>query len=173
MLKRRRRRGTVASLAADFARERTRIMELTSALDDRSASRRVLIRRLPGLEDSSRYWSVWMTLDHLRIVNLEIARVIDALSRGVRPEGEASTAAVKPSESVDGRVVEAFEQSCDHLAQSVSRSTNLLTRERFAHPWFGPLDALGWHAMSGMHMGIHRGQIERIMRGLGVAPSRG
>jgi hypothetical protein len=29
-----------------------------------------------------------------------------------------------------------------------------------------PLDAAGWHALAGMHMGIHRAQIERILSGL-------
>ena len=37
------------------------------------------------------------------------------------------------------------------------------TKLRHAHPWFGPLDAAGWHAMAAMHMGIHRKQIERIL----------
>jgi len=35
-------------------------------------AQRVLIDRLPGLEDSSRFWSIAMTPDHLRIVNLRI-----------------------------------------------------------------------------------------------------
>ena len=42
--------------------------------------RRVLIRRPPGLEDSSRYWSAFMTLEHLRIVHREMVRIIDALA---------------------------------------------------------------------------------------------
>ncbi|MBX3389322.1 MAG: hypothetical protein KF691_07680 [Phycisphaeraceae bacterium] len=44
-----------------------------------AAAERVLIPRLRGLEDSSRYWSVWMMLDHLRIVNSQVAMVIASL----------------------------------------------------------------------------------------------
>ena len=34
---------------------------------------------------------------------------------------------------------------------------------RFAYPWFGPLDATGWHALAGGHVAIHRVQIEPII----------
>ncbi len=40
------------------------------------------------------------------------------------------------------------------------------TKLRFAHPWFGPMDAYGWHGLAGGHMNIHRIQIERIILGL-------
>ena len=129
-------------------------------------ARRVLIRRPPGLEDSSRYWSVYMTLDHLRIVHLEMVRIIDALAKGAVPDGKASTAAVKPNPDVDASVVGAFDVSCEALLASVVRAGNMKTTARFAHPWFGPLDAAGWHALAGGHLGIHRVQIERIIKGL-------
>ena len=35
--------------------------------------------------------------------------------------------------------------------------------------WFGPLDAAGWHALAAGHMGIHRVQIERIVKGFPTA----
>jgi hypothetical protein len=48
----------------------------------------------------------------------------------------------------------------------VAATPYLRTKARFAHPWFGPLDAAGWHLMAGMHLSIHRVQIERILQGL-------
>lgn len=45
----------------------------------------------------------------------------------------------------------------------------LRTEVRFAHPWFGPLDAFGWYLMAGIHLGIHRDQIRRIRAGMRVA----
>src|SRR4051794_28863260 len=63
---------------AHFQRERAAIESMISGADAGSCGRRVLIQRVRGLEDSSRYWSVWMTLDHLRIVHGSIIRVIDA-----------------------------------------------------------------------------------------------
>jgi hypothetical protein len=43
---------------------------------------------------------------------------------------------------------------------------------RYAHPWFGPIDAFRWHGLLALHQRIHRRQIEAIRAGLGtlVAP---
>lgn len=157
--------GSRRSFDARFARERGRIGRLVRDCDAIAGSRRVLIRRIPGLEDSSRYWSVWMTLDHLRIVNESIASLIGELVRGVTPAGAASIAAVKPSVAAGPEVMAAYEASCAALAEVVAASPTLSTAVRFPHPWFGPLDAAAWHALAGVHMGIHRSQIERILAG--------
>lgn len=157
-------RGTPERFAARFDQERGLIAGLYRGRDERELKERVLIPRLRGLEDSSRYWSVWMTLDHLRIVNEEITRVIGDLTRGRVPVGQASTAAVKPGENVDPSVVGSYEGSCDRLSELVaSRSESLRTSLRYDHPWFGPLDGAGWHALAAMHMGIHRAQIRCIL----------
>ena len=165
----RRLTGNRRSFDARFRAEREAIRVLVHSCDAESGACRVLIRRPPGLEDSSRFWSVWMTLDHLRIVHHEFVRVIGALTKGVIPEGQASTAAVKPSTEITSDVMAAYEESCDALLESVAASPNLNTAVRFAHPWFGPLDAAGWHALAGGHMGIHRVQITRILEGLSSA----
>jgi hypothetical protein len=107
-----------------------------------------------------------MTLDHLRIVHNDFIRVIGALTKGIMPEGKASTAAVKPSTGITSEIVTAYKESCDALLAIVAASPNLHTALRFPHPWFGPLDAAGWHALAGGHMGIHRVQIQRILDGL-------
>lgn len=160
------RTGNRASFNARFAQERHTIHRLVDSCDAASAATRVLIARVPGLEDSSRYWSVWMTLDHLRIVNHGIANTIDSLVKEISPNRKASTAAVKPSPAVDATIRDAYEKSCDAVLAAVSAAPNLKTKACFAHPWFGPLDASGWHAMSASHMAIHRKQIERIIVGL-------
>lgn len=152
---------------ARFSREREAIAKLVAGLAPENAALRILIPRLAGLEDSSRYWSVWMTLDHLRIVNLAIASTIEKLDRGETPAAKASTAAVKPSSSVDAGVVAQYESACDVLLSAVAGVGNLKTELRYAHPWFGPLDAFQWHAMAGGHMGIHRAQLERICASFG------
>ncbi len=162
----RRLTGNRRSFDTHFQKERESIRALVQSCDAESGARRVMIRRPPGLEDSSRYWSVWMTLEHLRIVNHEFVRVIGALAKGIMPEGEASTAAVKPGTEITSDVVAPYEESCDALLEIVAASPDLNTALRFAHPWFGPLNAAGWHALAGGHMGIHRVQIARILEGL-------
>jgi hypothetical protein len=160
----RRWRGSAERFSAEFVGERKAIASLYRSRSDVALAKRVLIPRLRGLEDSSRFWSVLMTLDHLRIVNIQITDVIAKLKRGATPTGVASTAAVKPSAEVDASVVPLYEASCDELLAVVSGGENLRTGVRFAHPWFGPLDGHGWHLMAAAHMGIHRAQIEKILR---------
>lgn len=158
------------SVNAGFQKEREAIRALVTGCDPESAARRVLIDRARGLEDSSRNWLVWMTLDHLRIVNREITRIIQDLTQGRIPEGAASTANVKPSPDVTASVVAEYEQSCDALLAAVAAASNLDTPLRFAHPWFGPLNAAAWHALASGHMGIHREQLVRILEALPAAP---
>jgi uncharacterized damage-inducible protein DinB len=161
--------GNKTTFTTRFIQEREAIRQLIHSCPAESAATRVLIERIPGLEDSSRYWSVWMTLDHLRIVNHGIARTITSLAKEITPPGQASTAAVKPNPAVDASVADAYEKSCDAVLTAVSGAPNLKSRARFTHPWFGALNASGWHAMSGSHMAIHRKQIERILQGLSAA----
>lgn len=160
------RSGSSRSFTARFLDERETIRKLLIECDEPSLAERVLIKRPPGLEDSSRDWSVLMTLDHLRIVHEEFVRVIQALARETVPEGKASTAAVKPDPQVKADVIARYETSCDELLVCLASVPNFKTRAKFAHPWFGPMDAYAWHALAGGHMSIHRVQIERILKAL-------
>jgi hypothetical protein len=152
---------SLTAAQATLASEHDAILALVRGCDAATGAKRVLIRRLPGLEDSSRYWSVFMTLDHLRIVNDAVSALLD----GRVPPGAASTAAVKPSAEVGPDVVEAFTASCRRLEGIVTAvsAAALATPLRYAHPWFGPLDAAAWFFMAGFHLRLHRGQVERIL----------
>ncbi len=142
--------------------ERDQLLSLTKGLPCESAARRVLIPRLSGLEDSSRYWSIFMTLEHVRIVNEVVTKTIALLAEGKSPEKVASTADVKPSPEVSASVVDAFPEGCERLIRLVATVPDLQTKKRYAHPWFGPLDAAAWHHMAGFHMRLHRRQILSI-----------
>ena len=67
---------SLASFSALFSDELQTILTLVEGVSVDSAARPVLIDRIRGIEDSSRHWSVYMTLDHLRIVNLGMVGVI-------------------------------------------------------------------------------------------------
>lgn len=155
--------GSRAAFDETLASERALIAALVRDLDPARGAIRTLIARPRGLEDSSRDWSVWMTLDHVRIVNKGIAGTIPLLARGEVPQRTASTAAVKPPPGTGPEVVAKYEASCDAVLAAAAAVPDLHTKARFAHPWFGPLDAAGWYALAGTHMRIHRVQIERIL----------
>jgi DinB superfamily len=157
-----RSRATRESAAALIVTERDALLALTRSLSKEAAARPTLIPRLRGLEDSSRNWSVFMTLEHLRIVNADVAEAIALLAQGRVPERVVSTAAVKPAAGIGPEVVAAFAAGCAALAATVAGVAELRTQARYAHPWFGPLDAAGWHAMAGFHLRLHRKQVEQI-----------
>ena len=161
-----RRFGSREAFTARFEQERAAIRELLATCDPAQRGEQVLIPRLRGLEDSSRFWSVWMTLEHLRITNTIFARVIQSLANGQVPTKKASTADVKPRADLTAEVEAAYEASCDELLSVAAALPDLKTAAKYAHPWFGPLDAAGWHALTATHMGIHRAQIAKIIAAL-------
>ena len=91
------------------------------------------------------------------------------LSHGEVPNRPARTEDVKPSPEVGSEVNDAYEKSCDNWLESLNHIEDLETETLFPHPWLGPLSAAGWHALSALHMKIHRIQIERILAGLRVS----
>jgi uncharacterized damage-inducible protein DinB len=161
--------GSREAFTARFEQERAAIRDLLATCPMERRSEQVFIPRLRGLEDSSRFWSVWMTLEHLRITNTIFTGAILMLSRGKVPEREASTAGVKPGGEVSAEVEAAFENSCEAFLSKVADVADLETKAKYAHPWFGPLDAAGWHALAATHMAIHRAQIAKIIE---VLPRR-
>lgn len=158
--------GSREVFTARFEQERAAIREMLAHCPTKRRGEQVLIPRLRGLEDSSRHWSVWMTLEHLRITNTAFANVIESLAHGQVPGKKASTADVKPRAELSAEVEAAYEASCDALLNSVAAVPDLKTSARYAHPWFGALDAAGWHALAATHMGIHRQQVAKIIAAL-------
>lgn len=156
------RKGSREDFLKRFELERGKIRELIVAIPREERGTRILIPRLRGLEDSSRFWSTWMTLDHLRITNQSFTRVVQALTSGQVPPGKADTAAVKPDPEVGSEIEADYENSCDAFLETVNGVGELHTPLRYEHPWFGPLDAFAWTALAATHMGIHRAQIDRI-----------
>jgi len=149
-----------------FRQERALVAELVRSCPAGRLGDRVLIPRPRGLEDSSRHWSVLMTLEHLRLVNLACALFIRELSEGRVPSGKASTADVKPSPDVTEAVLETYEASCDEVLAAVASAKDLDAPARFPHPWFGPMSARRWHVLAAVHLGLHRKQLEAILAGL-------
>jgi hypothetical protein len=157
-------RSSRASAEALISLQKSQILQMARSLDPEFGRQRVLIKRLPGMEDSSRYWSLFMTLDHLQIVNGLIAEVIVLLVRGEAPEHVVSTAEVKPSPEAGMEVLGLFETSCQNLNLAAETSDDLQTKRTYEHPWFGPMTAAGWYFMAGFHMRLHQKQIQAILR---------
>lgn len=151
-----------------FRAEAQKILKITESLPVESRLKRVLVPPMQGLEDSSRYWSVAMTMEHLVIVSSGILGIIIDLTNGKPTNHVVSTADVKP------RGLESAEESMAAFSRLIEEYSNRTTNEtrdrksalKQAHPWFGPMTAHQWHCLAASHMHIHRKQIEAIVRGL-------
>lgn len=149
-----------------FAEETEKIIELIAQLKPDLLTERRLIPRLKGLEDSSRYWSVAMTIEHLVIVGGGITQVIFDLSKnGGSKRPPRGTADVKPNPDVDAQqIIIKFQQMSDtFIAEMKPLDITAFPSATFPHPWFGQLNAHGWLTLAGMHQRIHRRQIEKII----------
>lgn len=150
---------------ADFTSESAEIVRLAKSLSPEQQVERRLIKRLRGLEDSSRYWSVAMTLDHLSIVGSAATDLIVGLSHGKSGFKQIGTADVKPDVVDDPSLsLSRFEQMSAQFMQAVTPlSFDPSSTVTHPHPWFGPLNAYQWLVFAAPHQNIHRKQIESII----------
>jgi hypothetical protein len=161
------RRGTTWDSALDDIEAISdRMIARFSALPLEIQSTRVLVKRLQGLEDSSRYWSPAMVLEHLCITGEAMLGMVILLSNGGTSSRRVSTADVKPVGLPPGEVLQSF--------TTLHRGARPRLRERCGpereggkhrHPWFGALHATDWLRMTAFHLRLHEKQMELILGG--------
>jgi hypothetical protein len=162
---------TWAAAGALFQVEGAKILAIWDGLPAEKLTERVLVRRLTGLEDSSRHWSAAMTVEHLNIVGAGIRRTIGSLRQGSIPAKVARVEDVKPKGEADPAEVRAEFVGLLEESAAAEKSEPPIPRgqgPRYNHPWFGPINAHQWHCLLGIHQGLHRKQLEAIRAGLGV-----
>ena len=148
-----------------FNAEARRIRKLVEPLDHTVGARPVLVPRLLGLEDSSRFWSPFMVVEHLVIVDTNMLRIMTDLVAGRLHPDPARIEDFKPAASAGRASLDAFDKLVEQFNSHVPHWPDLRTRCRHVHPWFGPLDAHRWLCLAGLHHGIHRRQLKRILAG--------
>ena len=149
-----------------FKFEAKKILALARGVSTLQGTVPVLIDRITGIEDSSRYWSVFMALDHLRIVDEGITQIVEDLSHDRPFAQNVRIQDVKPSVDSGSEVIDRFVHSVATYEATVNRLGKLGRHVRHPHPWFGPMTAHDWHCLAGIHHVVHRRQIERIRRTL-------
>ncbi len=165
-----------AASVAMLRRETTRIVDLCTPLSDTQFATRVLIDPLPGLEDSSRYWSAAMVLEHLILCMRPMTQVATTLAAGQAMNVKISTADVKPK-GQPGTAKEEWLRLFTHAAEecavrlsTIATAPHVITPPKDAprvdHPFFGAVPAKGWVWVMGVHHITHRRQIEGIVQGL-------
>ena len=141
-----------------------RLYETANALPDDALQTAVLVPPMNGLEDSSRYWSPAMALQHLVMTGEIFSEIILQLSRGEPVTNRRGPADVKPATTANRTDVEAFRAIHSGLGERL-RTDAGPDRDgaRYPHPWFGPLTARDWFALFAAHLLIHEKQSKAIL----------
>ncbi|WP_296812116.1 DinB family protein [Thiocapsa sp.] len=155
-----------AAILRAFRRDALQARTLAQGISEEQGRARVRIARFPGIEESSRDWSVYMTLDHLVMVNTAVMVLIHAICTDHNHGAEISLEDVRPHEDAGPDRIAALEAAVERYTDVVQRLGTLRSRDRHPHPWFGPLNARQWHAVAAIHNRTHRAQIEKILRRL-------
>jgi hypothetical protein len=153
---------------AKFKAEGDRIVVLAEPLSPEQLQKRILVKAAMGMEDSSRYWSAAMVLEHLIEVGSRVATGIVELSHGERVTVNSDVADVKPKGGKGSQIIEEYKVFLRDYAHTLTEDVgDWKSAQTYGHPWFGELGAHQWACLGAVHQKIHRHQMERIVAGLG------
>ncbi|MFO0700026.1 MAG: hypothetical protein U0236_12420 [Nitrospira sp.] len=153
-----------------FNFEAKKIVALANRVSAAQGTVPVLIDRITGIEDSSRYWSVFMVLDHVRIVDEGITLIVTTLTTDRLFPQEVRIQDVKPNPTSGAETIARLLSIVHNYESTVTRLGTLGWTTRHAHPWFGPMTAHDWHCLAAVHHWVHRRQLERIVEKLAKEP---
>jgi len=147
-----------------------KIIEKISDLNEEQLSRQVLVQPLPGIEDSSRYWSVAMTMKHIMIVADGMSHILKSITHEKELPVVVDVARVKPPEELSALQVrdEFIRFSKEYLPKLNLEIGNREARQTHVHPWFGKFTARQWLWLLSGHSGIHYRQIKEIIKNLSL-----
>jgi uncharacterized damage-inducible protein DinB len=142
-----------------------------------------------AIHDQPGGWTIADVAEHVAIVDEGMSRLCSRLLRAAREDGIEYSGGPLISQSFRdglaasaGRKVEApdqvkptgevsIDESIERLAGSEAAFEALreemarydLSNHHFPHPYFGPLTAVDWLAMAGLHAFRHTAQVERML----------
>ncbi len=148
-----------------FEREGQRTIAAFESIPKLLREKKILIDRVVGMEDSSRYWSAAMVLEHLAIVGPMMAEGIVLLSKGIQPEVTVGIADVKPLGilSAEQSLLSFTNLLGDFSRRMAEDVANRDSDVKMTHPWYGPINARQLHWLMAAHHRVHRKQLEAIL----------
>jgi len=147
-----------------FEHEGQRILNDVKQLDDNALFRKVLIPKVLGIEDNSRYYSPAMVLWHLIYVGEAIQGGIINLSRNDPVDFVVKIENFKPYVEIDQNIVSKYEVFLNNYRPTIEdNSQDKYIHNYHAHPWFGPLNPHQWLILSAIHQVVHGRQLRKIL----------
>jgi len=144
--------------------EGEKIVRMASSLTHEQLFERVLVPKLFGLEDNSRYYSVAMVIEHLLIVGKALQVRIPILSQGEKLEGDVQIEDVKPYTEISENIVKEFQTFLSSYRENLETNLGDIHIDNTSeHPWFGEFNPKQWSILGMVHQVVHRRQIEAII----------
>ena len=162
-------KNTWAQNLTRLEKETQKIVLISNTLTEQDFQTRILIPRLRGMEDSSRFWSVALTIEHLCVSLSGMSNIASELAKGNRIEVDTGTANIKPKQenlSTKPKMLEKFETLVKETVDILSVYETPSEKHKVHHPWFGNISANGWVWTIGQHQSLHRKQIQMIVERL-------
>ncbi|HWQ29139.1 MAG TPA: DinB family protein [Dehalococcoidia bacterium] len=153
-------------IAHNAAKPRANIRELIES------QHRTLLAALDGVTDERASvrppgdeWCIKDVLRHVVDGKRMTARLVEGLARGERIEGRLPLGARDHDSDSDlASLVAAAEEAHRTLLETIDRLPEEVDRTAtFEHPFFGPLDALGWAVFQRVHDADHSQQIRAML----------
>jgi len=150
-----------------YDKEGAKIIAMASALNQEQLFKRVLVPKLFGLEDNSRYYSVAMVIEHLLIVGQALTVRIPILSKGKKLPNQVAIEDVKPYTDINEEIVTQFADFMGSYREKLDANVeNIHIDNTSDHPWFGAFNPKQWSILGMVHQTVHRRQIEAIIKRL-------
>ncbi len=128
---------------------------------------KVLVPRMKGIEDSSRFWSANEVLEHIMIVGAPMRELIAALAAGKTSDYVVDVANFKPKGKYAGGDARPDFAAFVSETETRLRALDIVDAgPTHRHPWMGQFNALQWTWLLAGHSGIHLGQLVAIKKGL-------
>jgi len=148
-----------------FDNEGQKIIELSQSISKDKLFERVLVPKLFGLEDNSRYYSIAMTLEHLHTVGGALQIRIPILSRGKKLKNDVKIEDVKPYKEIDENIVAEYNEFLSTYRKKLEKNIDDINIDNTSpHPWFGEFNPKQWSVLAMVHQIVHRRQIEAILK---------
>jgi len=147
-----------------FEYEGRKILNLVKDLPKDKLFKKVLIPKIFGIEDNSRYYSPAMVLWHLIYVGECLQEGIVNLSKNEKINFTVKIENFKPFVEIDEDIVEKYENFLNNYRKFIETNVeNKYINNCHSHPWFGCLNPHQWLVMSAVHQMVHARQIKKIL----------
>jgi len=153
-----------------FVKHSKVIIQIAQKLSKENLETKILINRIPGMEDSSRFWSITMVMEHLLITTPMMKEVVIGLSQGKTLKDKVDIAAVKPlgQKSTDEILSQFIHLSSNVMTEIDDKVLDRASKSTLFHPWFGLMTAHQWHWLMAIHTSLHARQAKAISKELGM-----